>query len=79
MRILNYFQQEQASPPIYLLENTYPGERLSKAVKVATDLVQSSIGAPVLVDAADMGSAAHRVRLFWSNMLQPAVLQATLP
>ena len=26
-----------------------------------------------------MGSAAHRVRLFWSNMLQPAVLQATLP
>ena len=33
----------------------------------------------MLVDAADMGSAAHRVRLFWSNMLQLAVLQATLP
>lgn len=79
VRILNFFQREQSSPPVYILENTYPGERITAAVKAASDLVQSLIGAPVLVDAAGMGSAAHRVRLFWSNMLQPAVLQATLP
>ena len=34
---------------------------------------------PVLIDAADLGAAAHRVRLFWTNMMQPAQLQATLP
>ena len=26
-----------------------------------------------------MGAAAHRVRLFWTNMLQPAVLQTAMP
>ena len=43
------------------------------------DLVQAFIGAPVVIDAADLGGAAHRVRMFWTNMLQPAVLQACLP
>ena len=33
----------------------------------------------MVVDAADLGAAAHLVRPFWTNMLQPAVLQATLP
>ena len=41
--------------------------------------MESFIGAPVVVDAADLGAAAHRVRLFWTNMLQPAVLQTALP
>ena len=64
---------------VYLLENTYPGERCTPAVQKANDLVQSFLGAPVLVDAADLGAAAHRVRLFWTNMMQPAILQAALP
>ena len=41
--------------------------------------MQSFLGAPVIIDAADLGAAAHQVRLFWTNMLQPAVLQAALP
>ena len=41
--------------------------------------MQSFLGAPVIIDAADLGAAAHRVRLFWTNMLQPAILQAALP
>ena len=31
------------------------------------------------IDAADLGAAAHRVRLFWSNMMQPKLVQAALP
>ena len=79
VRMINFFQAHQASPLIYILENTYPGEKFSTAVQNAANLVESFIGAPVIVDAADLGSAAHRVRLFWTNMLQPAVLQAALP
>ena len=79
VRMINFFQTHQASPLIYILENTYPGERCTTAVQNAANLVESSIGAPVVVDAANMGAAAHRVRLFWTNMLQPAVLQAALP
>ena len=79
VRIVNFFQREQAIPLIYLLENTYPGKRCSSAIKKAKDLVQSFLGAPVIIDAADLGAAAQRVRLLWTNMLQPAVLQAALP
>ena len=77
--IINFLQREQASPLIYLLENTYPGERCTAALQKAADLVQSFLGAPILLDAADLGAAAHRVRLFWSNFLQPALFQASLP
>ena len=74
VRIVNFFQREQASPIVYLLENTFLGERCTLAVQKANDLVQSFLGAPVLIDVADLGAAAHRVRLFWTNMLQPAIL-----
>ena len=79
VRVVNFFQREQAAPLLYILENTYPGEQFTDAVRNAGDLVQAFIGAQVIMDGADLGGAAHRVRLFWSNMLQPAVLQGTLP
>ena len=69
VRIINFFQQDQVTPLIYILENTYPGEEYTEAVKKAGDLVQAFVGAPVVVDVADLGAAAHRVRLFWTNML----------
>ena len=78
VRIINFFQREQAAPMIYILENDYLGEKCTVAVCKAGELVQAIIGAPVIVDAAHLGSAAHRVRLFWTNMLQPAILQQAL-
>ena len=41
VRITNFFQREQAIPPIYLLENTFPGETCTAAVQKASELVQS--------------------------------------
>ena len=79
VRIVNFFQREQVAPLLYILENTYQRMLCIDAVKKASDLVQAFIGAPVIVDGADLGGATHRVRLFWSNMLQPPVLQAALP
>ena len=64
VRIINFFQMDQATPLVYILENTYPGEKLTTVVKKAGELVQAFVGAPVVVDAADLGAAAHRVRLF---------------
>ena len=32
-----------------------------------------------MIDAADLGSAAHRVRLFWTNFIKPEQLQEALP
>ena len=58
VRIINFFQRDQATPLIYILENTYIGERYTDAVTKAGDLVQAFFGAPVVVDAADLGAAA---------------------
>ena len=49
------------------------------AVRKASQLVQSFIGAPVLIDSADLGSTTHRVRLFWTNFIRPEQLEAALP
>ena len=48
VRLVNYFQAEQPTPPIYILENTYPREQCTPAVLKASNLVQAFIGAPVL-------------------------------
>ena len=39
VRIINFFQLEQATPLVYILENTYPGEQCTAAVEKAGDLV----------------------------------------
>ena len=79
VRIVNFFQREQTLPLIYILENTYPRENYTPAVHKAGNLVQAFLGAPILIDGANMGAAAHRVRLFWTNMMPAALLQAALP
>ena len=37
------------------------------------------LGAPILLDVANMGSVAQCVRFHWQNFLTPAVLQAPMP
>ena len=59
--VLTYLQ----SVPTHLpFGDTYPGERCTAAVTKAIDLVQSFLGGPIPLDAADLGAAAHRVWLF---------------
>ena len=59
-----FFQEQQTSPMVYILENTYPRENCTRAVTEAAELVQGFLGTPILIDAADLGSVAHRVRLY---------------
>ena len=81
VRIIKFFQQHQHSPMVYLLENTYPGEdiNLNPHVKKAQHLVEDFLGPSVRLDSADMGSAAHRVRLYWTNMLPTEALRHIMP
>ena len=80
-RIINFFQQHQQSPMVYLLENTYPGEdiNLNPHVKKAQDLVEAFLGPSVRLDSADMGAAPHGVRLYWTNMLPTEALRHIMP
>ena len=60
IKILNFFQVEQHPSPLYLFENTWPGKpgqypNVDKAAK----LIEAFLGAPIVIDAASLGSAAH--------------------
>ena len=41
--------------------------------------VESYLEAPIVLDAAGLGAAAHKVRLFWTNWCRPEVLQKAIP
>ena len=78
VKIINQLQASN-HPLVYILENTYSRESISPSVQAAHDKVVSFLGAPILLDAADMESVAHRVRYYWQNCLDPVVLQAAMP
>ena len=44
---------------VYILENTYPREQCTDAVRKAENLVHASTRAPVVVDRANLGAAAR--------------------
>ena len=76
--ILGALQQLQPNlPPAYVLENTafqlHSNPQISKR---DYDYVCSIIGSPSLLDAAQFGSRAHRVRNFWTNLCDPSQLCA---
>ena len=65
---------------LYLFENTYPGQPGQyPLVDDTAKMIESFLGAPITIDAAGTGSAAHRVRLFWNNWCLPEVLQDAYP
>ena len=76
VKIINILQRMQTKAPIYYMENTWPGEPGRKeGVDKIADLIQAFIGAPIVVDAASLGSAAHRVRHYWTNFCELQLLQ----
>ena len=80
VKILNTLQSVQCMPPIYCLENTWPvPEGVKESVDKTVDLIQSFLGAPIIVDAAGLGSVSHRLRHYWTNFCQPSILQNAMP
>ena len=80
VKIINFLQANQEQQPLYLLENTWPGQpgQYPNIDKTAS-LIESFLGAPIRLDAAGLGSAAHRLRLFWTNWCRPEILQDAIP
>jgi RNase H-like domain found in reverse transcriptase/Reverse transcriptase (RNA-dependent DNA polymerase)/Integrase core domain/Integrase zinc binding domain/PHD-finger/C-5 cytosine-specific DNA methylase len=80
-RIIRTMQRVHKDRPIaYLLENVamQANFRHSKVrEEVYADLVKR-IGSPFTFDAAQAGSHAHRLRNYWSNLVDPACAQSVL-
>jgi hypothetical protein len=80
MRILGALQQLLPhQPPAYLLENVpMQQHRLSSISQHDFETIKACLGQPVVLDAAQAGSLAHRARNFWCNLVGPNQLKAAL-
>jgi hypothetical protein len=78
LRVLQNLQCER--PPIYIIENTAMQFSHNHKVRLDKDFttVCDMLGAPVCIDAARLGSGAHRLRNWWTNLSNPEVLSRTL-
>jgi hypothetical protein len=78
VRVIGALQQLQKPlPPGYIIENVpmqfHPNSGIAKR---DFDTVCGMLGRPTVLDAAQFGSLAHRVRNFWSNLCTPMQLAA---
>ena len=67
-----------ASPPMYIVENTAMMAVALTKIKEAYAIILSSLGQPIILDAARVGSYAHRLRNYWTNLAAPEALQLVL-
>lgn len=76
VRVIGTLQQLMPlQPPGYVLENVpmqlHPDARIAQG---DFGSICSIVGQPVMVDAAQCGSLAHRLRNFWGNLCSPKQL-----
>lgn len=67
-------------PPLYFVENTamMAIKNPTTAVQEAYEAICNSIGEPILLDAARVGSYAHRLRNYWTNLANTRDIQSNL-
>ncbi|GAX85553.1 hypothetical protein CEUSTIGMA_g12968.t1 [Chlamydomonas eustigma] len=78
---LQRMRSSYAFPLAYLIENTATQYAYgsSRAMKDSFHELCAKIGSPVvLLDAATVGSYAHRLRNYWSNLVSSSALQCVL-
>ncbi len=73
--MLRHLQTHQVRAPAYILENVPLLGDIRSHVMVNVHEIWSWIGPTVLLDAAKVGSHAHRPRLWWTNLLPKEVLK----
>ena len=77
LQVIGALQQMQpATPPLYIVENAAMQYNFSSATvrEEAYPAVCHALGIPITIDAARVGSYAHRLRNFWQNLSDPNML-----
>ena len=73
--MLRHLHVHQRCSPAYILENVLLLGDTRAHMRASAHEVRSWIGSAVLLDAARVGSSAHRPRLWWTNQLPREVLR----
>jgi hypothetical protein len=78
VRVIRYLQTSQRRPPAYIVENV-PVESSSRSITLESmHKIHGILGVPVLIDAAVVGSRAHRPRFWWTNLAPAELLQSAI-
>jgi hypothetical protein len=75
IRVMRYFQTSQRRPPDYIVENVLVVSSSRSRTLESMHKIHNIIGVPVLIDAATVGSRAHRPRLWRTNLAPTELLQ----
>jgi len=81
VRVLRWLQELQPGlPPGYILENApmQVGNKNPRVAAVDFPAICAVIGSPVLLDAAQVGAPAHRLRNYWTNLAAAWQVSAAL-
>ncbi|BBN08134.1 hypothetical protein Mp_4g09160 [Marchantia polymorpha subsp. ruderalis] len=75
LRVLRHLQEQQTRSPAYILENVPLLGDTRAQLMASVHEVRACIGSAVLLDAARVGSRAHRARLWWTNLVPREILR----
>jgi hypothetical protein len=81
MRVLGELQALHRTwrhPLGYLIEHVFAGNDRRPRVREHFEAVRGQLGAELVLDAAQLGSRAHRLRAWWTNLEGMALLRAAL-
>ena len=78
LRLLRWWQCTQVTPVAYIFENVPPLGLVSAQIQDDAQEVCLHLGDPVTVDAAALGSYAHRLRWKWTNLATAPGISAAL-
>ena len=78
LRLIQWWSTHQSTPPGYIFENVPPLGDTRTKVREDSAYIHHLLGPPTFVDAAAMGSYAHRPRWIWTNLVSSALLTLAL-
>jgi site-specific DNA-cytosine methylase len=78
IRVIRYLQTSQRRPPGYIVENVPVVSTSRSRTLESMHRIHGVLGVPVLIDAAAVGSRAHRPRLWWTNLAPAELLQSAV-
>jgi hypothetical protein len=78
VRVIYYLQSSQRRPPGYIVENVPVVSSSRSRTLESMHKIHGILGVPELIDAAAMGSQAHRPRFWWTNLALAELLQSAI-
>jgi site-specific DNA-cytosine methylase len=78
VHVIRYFQTSQHRPPGYIVENVPVVSSSRSRTLESMHKIHGILGVPVLIDAAAVGSRAHRPRFWWTNLAPAELLQSAI-